>query len=63
MAQSDYAKVEQADANEPLDGSEAGDSDNETLPRTSGDVRRHDEETLTAEEEAEELELKALPGN
>ncbi|KAK4545645.1 hypothetical protein LTR36_002598 [Oleoguttula mirabilis] len=45
MARSDYEKV---------DGSEGG-SDDESLPRTSGEVGRHDEDTLTAEEEAEKL--------
>lgn len=46
MARPDYEKVDHAASD---------DSENETLPRTSGEVRRHDHDTLTAEEEAEQL--------
>ncbi|KAI6796173.1 Phosphodiest-domain-containing protein [Hortaea werneckii] len=46
MARAHYGKIEH-DA----------DSDDETLPRTSGEVRGQDQETLNAEEEAEKLLL------
>ncbi|KAF2769531.1 Phosphodiest-domain-containing protein [Teratosphaeria nubilosa] len=52
MAREDYEKVEQDDAG----SSEAGSGD-ETTSRTSNEARRHDHETLTAEEEAERLLL------
>ncbi|TKA31696.1 hypothetical protein B0A50_01774 [Salinomyces thailandicus] len=45
MARDEYEKVEHADSDDEL----------ESLPRTSGEVRRHDQETLSVEEEAEKL--------
>lgn len=45
MATSAYAKLDQPD----------DDSDDEEKARTSSEVRRHDRETLTAEDEAEKL--------
>lgn len=56
MARTNYEKVDQTHADEAVDDSDyEAASDNETLPRTSVDVRRRDHETLTAEEEAERL--------
>jgi hypothetical protein len=55
MDRQEYEKLDQADAdNEHLADSNA-ESEDEADPRTPGEVRRHDEETLTAEEEAERL--------
>lgn len=49
MVRSEYEKVEQGDLDEPTG------SDDEILPRASGEVRRHEEETLRQEEAAEKL--------
>ncbi|KAK5129382.1 hypothetical protein LTR08_003542 [Meristemomyces frigidus] len=62
MARSDYDTVEQDGVGEPLDASDEG-SDDESIPRTSREVRRHDMETMTTEEEAERLLGKPSSGS
>lgn len=55
MALQDYEKVERVEPASESDDDDNDEEDEVTLPRTSEEVRRHDMETLTAEEEAERL--------